>query len=108
MPNLFNSIQQRYAQMNQSVAPFASEHIDMSQPLDVSMSATSTLPFPLFIRFNVAIHGNQNRFHSVSIHDLEASDSVLQQLNEKLKSDTSSSSSSTGGWSRTRRRIASR
>eukprot|EP01084_Bolivina_argentea_P251053 420902_1 len=35
-----------------------------------SNKISSTLPYPLFVRFNVIIHGTANRFRSVSINDI--------------------------------------
>ena len=43
------------------------------------IATPSSLPYPLFIRFNVIIHGTANRFRSVSINDINEEVLYTQQ-----------------------------
>ena len=49
------------------------------EDIDMNQLTASTLPYPLFIRFNVIIHGTANRFRSVSIHDINDEAIYTQQ-----------------------------
>eukprot|EP01083_Nonionella_stella_P094825 266148_1 len=42
-----------------------------SSSLTTSQTTKNALPYPLFIRFNVIIHGTANRFRSVSVNDIK-------------------------------------